>query len=176
MALVGASGGGKSTVAALLLGLYRPQRGEVLVDDVPLSDLSALARIRMCTAAVLQNPMLLSGSVEEVIAYGRPTASAEEVRAAAAAANADGFVALLPDGYASPVGERGHALSGGQKQRLAIARALLMQPKVRAPVSRSPVLPSVGWAHGTCKPPGHAAGTILTAQIQSTHPAPDPGA
>lgn len=130
VALVGTSGGGKSTAGALLLGLYAPQRGAILVDGAPLSDPGTQARVRRRTAAVLQSPMLLSGSVAEVVSYGRPGASQEEIRAAAAAANADSFVSLLPDGYASQVGERGHALSGGQKQRLAIARALLTQPKV----------------------------------------------
>ncbi|KAL4429575.1 hypothetical protein ABPG77_008624 [Micractinium sp. CCAP 211/92] len=132
VALVGPSGGGKSTIAALLLGLYRPQRGEILVDSAPLPAAgqggSGAAAVGM--AAVLQQPMLMSGSVMQQISYGKPDASREEVLAAARAAHADEFVQQLPQGYDTEVGERGHALSGGQKQRLAIARALLLQPKI----------------------------------------------
>eukprot|EP00887_Chlorella_sp_A99_P006287 scaffold3.g6287.t1 len=130
VALVGASGGGKSTVAALLLGLYQPERGAVLVDGRPLSDPAVVEALRPHMAAVLQQPQLLAGSVTDNIRYGQPGASEAAVEAAARAASADSFVRELPAGYATPIGERGHTLSGGQKQRLAIARALLTQPKV----------------------------------------------
>ncbi|GAB4822090.1 hypothetical protein N2152v2_009136 [Parachlorella kessleri] len=130
LALVGPSGGGKSTVASLLLGLYQPTRGEVVVGGEPMRGQGDWERVRHRIAAVLQQPMLMSGSVAQQIAYGRPDATFEEVVAAAKQANADGFIRELPQGYESPVGERGHALSGGQKQRLAIARALLCRPQV----------------------------------------------
>ncbi|KAL4458414.1 hypothetical protein ABPG75_013279 [Micractinium tetrahymenae] len=132
VALVGPSGGGKSTIAALLLGLYRPQRGEILVDGAPLPAAGEGGRgaAAVGMAAVLQQPMLMSGSVTQQISYGKPEASHAEILAAARAAHAEEFVQQLPQGYDTEVGERGHALSGGQKQRLAIARALLLQPKV----------------------------------------------
>jgi energy-coupling factor transporter ATP-binding protein EcfA2 len=194
VALVGPSGGGKSTIAALLLGLYHPQRGSILVNGEALQPQagggSAASAVGM--AAVMQQPMLMSGSVKDQIrwaaglllgsqgsqrcqlyvrlrllhagccmppasppqptpctiasltaicapahcphcacSYGKPGATSKQVLAAAKAAHADEFVRQLPSGYETEVGERGHALSGGQKQRLAIARALLLQPKVR---------------------------------------------
>ncbi|PSC68391.1 ABC transporter permease [Micractinium conductrix] len=132
LALVGPSGGGKSTIAALLLGLYQPQRGRILVDGQPLPPAAdgSSAAVGVGMAAVLQQPMLMAGTVAQQISYGKPGASEEEVLAAARAAHADEFVQQLPQGYGTEVGERGHALSGGQKQRLSIARALLLQSKI----------------------------------------------
>jgi ABC-type multidrug transport system fused ATPase/permease subunit len=129
LALVGPSGGGKSTIGALLLGLYAPQRGQILVGGVPLVE-ATVAAVRALSGAVLQQPMLLSGSVADQIRLGRPGATDAEVRAAAAGANADGFVSALPAGYGTECGERGQQLSGGQKQRIAIARALVRRPRL----------------------------------------------
>ena len=124
IALVGPSGAGKSTVLQLLLRFYDPQGGRVLVDgiDVARVDPEGL-RTRM--ALVPQDPTVFSGTVMENIRYGRTEAGDEEVRRAAALAHADGFIEALPQGYHTPVGERGVTLSGGQRQRIAIARAIL---------------------------------------------------
>jgi ATP-binding cassette subfamily B protein len=124
VALVGPSGAGKSTVFALLARFYDPQAGRVLVDgvDVRLADPVAL---RERLALVPQEPAVFADSVEENIRYGRAGADRAAVEAAARTAAADGFIAALPQGYATPIGERGVTLSGGQRQRLAIARAVL---------------------------------------------------
>ena len=124
VALVGESGGGKSTIAHLLLGLYPVTSGriEVFGQDVAGLDLAAL---RGRIATVFQEPSLFSGTVRENIAYADPDASDERVRAAAKAAYAHRFVAAFDDGYEQVIGERGLRLSGGQKQRIAVARAVL---------------------------------------------------
>jgi ATP-binding cassette subfamily B protein len=129
LALVGASGSGKSTVAQLLARFYDPAGGTVTLDG---RDLRALdpAWLREQVGAVAQEPVLFAASLAENIRYGRPDATDAEVEAAARAANADGFVRAFPDGYATMVGERGVRLSGGQKQRIAIARALLKDPRI----------------------------------------------
>ncbi len=129
VALVGPSGGGKSTIAALVNRMYDPGRGQVLLDDVPLTELDP-TWLRRQVGVVAQDPILLSTSVTENIRYGRPEASDEEVEAAARAANAHTFVEGFPEGYQTLVGERGVQLSGGQRQRVAIARAVLKDPKV----------------------------------------------
>ncbi|GBF96721.1 ABC transporter B family-like [Raphidocelis subcapitata] len=129
VALVGESGSGKSTVIALIERFYDPASGAVLFDGADVRTLS-LAWLRQQIGLVSQEPLLFAGSVADNIRYGRPGASDAEVAAAAAAANAAGFVASLPEGYATPVGERGVQLSGGQKQRIAIARAVLRSPRV----------------------------------------------
>ena len=129
VALVGPSGGGKSTVAALLCRLYPPASGQITLDGTPLGALDA-DWLRAQIGVVSQEPLLFATSVAENIRYGRPTATDAEVEAAAAAANADGFIRDLSAGYATEVGERGVQLSGGQKQRVAIARALLKDPAV----------------------------------------------
>ena len=129
VALVGPSGGGKSTVAALLSRFYDPQGGQNLRDEAPYTELSA-QWLREQVGVVSQEPILFATSIEENIRYGRPDASRAEVEAAAKAANAHDFVSQFPEGYETRVGERGVRLSGGQKQRVAIARALLKDPRV----------------------------------------------
>ena len=124
VALVGPSGGGKSTVFQLLLRFYDPAAGRILVDGVPIADLDPAA-LRERIALVPQEPTIFMGSVSANIGYGRPAASAAEIRRAAEAAAAHDFVARLPAGYDTQIGERGLTLSGGQRQRIAIARAIL---------------------------------------------------
>ncbi|ACO66790.1 ATP-binding cassette superfamily [Micromonas commoda] len=128
-ALVGPSGGGKSTVGALLERFYDPSEGSVRIDGVPVSA-HDLLWLRRNVGAVAQDPTLFSGTVAENIAYARPGASRAEIEAAAVTANAHGFIENFPDGYETWVGERGVALSGGQRQRIAIARVLLADPAV----------------------------------------------
>ncbi len=123
-ALVGASGAGKSTLADLLLRFHEPQRGRITWDGVDLARAS-LPGLRAQISLVGQETVLFHESVERNIAYGRSDVSADEIRKAAQAANADGFIRRLPKGYQEVVGERGERLSVGQRQRLAIARALV---------------------------------------------------
>lgn len=129
LALVGPSGGGKSTVAGLLLRLYDPREGLVRLDGVDLRELST-RWLREQIGIVSQEPVLFATSVADNIRYGRPTATEAEVEAAARAANAHDFIVKFPEGYGTLVGERGVRLSGGQKQRIAIARAILKDPRV----------------------------------------------
>jgi ATP-binding cassette subfamily B protein len=129
VALVGESGAGKSTVAKLVLRFYDPEQGSVRLDGHDLRDLRA-ADIRANAALVLQETLVFDGTVRENIAYGRPGASDEDIRAAAEAADAHDFVMRLPDGYDTGVGQKGRRLSGGQRQRLAIARALVRDAPV----------------------------------------------
>jgi ATP-binding cassette, subfamily B, bacterial len=124
VAIVGPSGAGKSTVLQLLLRFYDPQGGAIRVDGVPVPAADPFA-LRARMALVPQDPTIFAASVMDNIRYGRPDATEEEVRRAAALASADGFIQALPQGYASMIGERGVTLSGGQRQRLAIARAIL---------------------------------------------------
>jgi ATP-binding cassette subfamily B protein len=124
VALVGPSGGGKSTVFRLLLRFYDPQTGAVRIDGVDLREADpAEARARI--ALVAQDAPLFSGSAMDNLLFGREGATEDEARAAARAAEAEGFIEALPQGFAETIGERGKTLSGGQKQRLAIARALV---------------------------------------------------
>ncbi len=123
-ALVGPSGGGKSTILNLILRLYDPQSGAVLIDGVKLSD-SSFKSLRDKISFVGQGTFLFSANVIENIRVGRPDATDDEVINAAKAANANEFIVALPQGYHTQVGENGVFLSGGQKQRLAIARAIL---------------------------------------------------
>ncbi|MGO2658865.1 ABC transporter ATP-binding protein [Mycetocola reblochoni] len=124
VAVVGPSGAGKSTLAALLSRLQDPESGRILLDGRPLDDLP-LRGVRGSIAVVHQEAVLFHGSILENIRHGRLDASDEEVASAARAAEADGFIRALPDGYLTEIGERGATLSGGQRQRIAIARALL---------------------------------------------------
>jgi ATP-binding cassette subfamily B protein len=124
VALVGESGGGKSTLVNLLLGLYRPTGGTLRICGHDIRDLSA-AQLRGMVGVVFQEAALFSGTIRENIAYARPDATDEEVAAVARRANADAFIREFPDGYDTVIGERGLRLSGGQKQRIAVARAML---------------------------------------------------
>ena len=129
IALVGATGAGKTSLVGLLSRLYDPQAGAVLLDGVDVRDLEPEA-LRRAVAVVDDTPFLFSATVHDNIAYARPDASREAVEQAARRAQADGFIRELPEGYDTGVGERGLTLSGGQRQRLAIARALLADPRV----------------------------------------------
>lgn len=129
LALVGPSGGGKSTVAALVSRLYDPTQGRVTLDGIDLRELDA-TWLRQQIGVVSQEPTLLSTSILENIRYGKPGATDEEVTEAARAANALDFVERFPERFQTQVGERGVQLSGGQKQRVAIARALLKNPAI----------------------------------------------
>jgi len=129
VALVGQTGSGKSTIINLIPRFYDATGGRVTVDGHDVRDVT-LETLRAQIGIVLQDTTLFSGSIRENIAYGRPDASDAEVEAAAEAAQAAGFIAQLPDGFATVVGERGIGLSGGQKQRIAIARALLLDPRI----------------------------------------------
>ncbi|MDO4821828.1 MAG: ABC transporter ATP-binding protein [Rothia sp. (in: high G+C Gram-positive bacteria)] len=124
IAFVGESGGGKSTLMALLEGLYDPREGRVLVDSMDIAG-SDLAKVRSLIGMVFQDASLFSGTIAENIAYGRPDATREQIIEAATRANAHDFISKFADGYESLIGERGLKLSGGQKQRIAIARAML---------------------------------------------------
>lgn len=129
LALVGATGSGKSTVAGLLARLYDPEDGRVLLDGHDLRELR-LSDVRGAVALVFEETFLFSESVRENIRVGRPDANDTDVRRAAELAGAAEFIGELPDGYETVLGERGFSLSGGQRQRIAIARAILADPAV----------------------------------------------
>ena len=129
VALVGPSGAGKSTVLSMLLRFHDPQSGAVRIDGIDLRGLDP-TRLREAIALVPQSPTIFAASAMDNIRYGRLDASDDEVRRAAASAEADDFLDALPDGFASELGERGTRLSGGQQQRVAIARALLKDAPV----------------------------------------------
>jgi ABC-type multidrug transport system fused ATPase/permease subunit len=129
LALVGETGAGKSTLAKLVARFYDPQRGRVLVDGRDLRDLRA-GSLRSQLGIVPQEGFLFSGTIRDNIAFGRPDASEEEIRSAAAAVGADVFVDRLADGFETEVGERGVHLSAGQRQLVAFARALLAEPRI----------------------------------------------
>lgn len=130
VALVGASGSGKSTVAALLERFYEPSDGTITLDNQPLSALSPYWLRAEVIGFIEQQPILFGTTILENIRYGRPLATKEEVYAASQMAQSHGFITGLNQGYDTSVGERGTQLSGGQRQRIAIARALLKQPVV----------------------------------------------
>jgi ATP-binding cassette subfamily B protein len=129
VAVLGATGSGKTTLVNLVPRFYDVSDGSVTVDGVDVRDLDKVA-LRQHIGVALQEPVLFSGTIRDNIRYGRPDATEEEVIAAAKAAEADAFIRALPDGYDSILGQRGVNVSGGQKQRLAIARALLVKPKI----------------------------------------------
>ena len=124
VALVGESGGGKSTLVNLLLGLYQPTEGKLTVLGHDAAELTA-ERLRASVGVVFQESYLFSGTIKENIAYGKPGATMEEIVGVAKRANAHDFIEEFPDGYDTVIGERGLKLSGGQKQRVAVARAML---------------------------------------------------
>ena len=129
VALLGATGSGKSTIINLIPRFYDVTEGRVTVDSYDVRDVT-LDSLRQQVGIVLQETTLFSGTVRENIAFGRPDASMDEIIAAAKAAEAHDFIMSFPEGYESPVGERGVTLSGGEKQRIAIARALLLDPRI----------------------------------------------
>jgi ATP-binding cassette subfamily B protein len=129
VALLGATGSGKTTIINLLPRFYDPSAGRILIDGHDLRDVT-LDSLRSQIGIVLQETTLFSGTIRENIAFGRPDATLEQVMAAARAADAHSFIEAAPQGYDTPVGERGSTLSGGQKQRIAIARALLLDPRI----------------------------------------------
>jgi ATP-binding cassette subfamily B protein len=124
LGIAGATGAGKTTLVNLLNRFYDPSEGRILLDGIDLRDYK-LIDLRAQFAIVLQEPLLFSTSIAENIAYARDDASVEDIIAAARAANADDFIAGLPDGYDTEVGERGMRLSGGERQRISLARAFL---------------------------------------------------
>ena len=129
VALLGATGSGKTTIINLIPRFYDPTAGRITIDGYDLRDVT-LDSLRRQIGVVLQETTLFSGSIRENIAFGKPDATLDDVIAAAKAAAAHEFIESFPDGYETRVGERGATLSGGQKQRIAIARALLLNPKV----------------------------------------------
>ena len=129
VALLGATGSGKTTIINLIPRFYDVSEGSVLIDGRDVRELT-LESLRRRIGIVLQETTLVSGTIRDNIAFGKPDADAAEVIAAAEAAAAHGFISDLPEGYDTPVGERGSTLSGGQRQRIAIARALLMDPRI----------------------------------------------
>jgi len=129
VALVGPSGSGKTSLVALVARLYDPNQGSVLVDGADVREVDVTS-LRSQVAFVADDSFLFSATVGENIAYGKPGASPAEIETAARRAQADEFIRDLPGGYDTVVGERGLTLSGGQRQRLAIARALLADPRI----------------------------------------------
>ncbi len=129
IALLGATGSGKTTIINLLPRFYDPTEGRITIDGHDLRDVT-VESLRKQIGIVLQETTLFSGTIRENIAFGRPGASRSEIEAAARAAQAHDFILSFPEGYDTHVGERGTTLSGGQKQRIAIARALLLDPRI----------------------------------------------
>lgn len=129
IALLGATGSGKTSIINLLPRFYDPTEGRITIDGHDLRDVK-LESLRAQIGIVLQETTLFSGSIRDNIAFGKPEATDQEIIASATAAAAHEFIMSFPDGYDTPVGERGTTLSGGQKQRVAIARALLLNPRI----------------------------------------------
>lgn len=129
LAIVGASGSGKSTITSLLLRFYEPNEGAITIDGVDYSKLS-IKWVRNLFGIVPQDIVLLSGTIEDNIRYGKVNCTHEEIIDAAKQANAHNFIMKLPEGYKTQIGEKGLGLSGGQKQRIAICRALIKNPKI----------------------------------------------
>ena len=170
VALVGASGSGKSTIVKLLLRFYPVSRGQVTIDgrDIESFDLEAY---RDQLALVPQEVLLFGGTIRENITYGRLAATDEQVRAAARQANALDFIEAFPEGFDTLVGDRGIQLSGGQRQRVAIARAILKDPRsycsTRPPVASTPR--ASGWYRklSTTSCAAVPASSSLTAWLRS---------
>ncbi len=129
VALVGPSGAGKTSIANLLCRFYDPTRGRILVDGRDLRQVQ-LRTLRRQVATVLQDTFLFNATVRENLLYGKPDAGEVEIMSAAKAAHAHEFIQQLPQGYDTEIGERGVRLSGGQRQRLALARAILADPRI----------------------------------------------
>lgn len=129
VAIVGPSGAGKSTITAMVMRFYSPESGSISIDDKNIEDLQ-LTELRQHMAIVPQEVLLFGGTLAENIAYGKPEASLEEIKAAAKKANALDFIEGFPEGFETMAGERGVQLSGGQRQRIAIARAVLNDPSI----------------------------------------------
>ena len=129
IALLGATGSGKTTIINLLPRFYDPSEGRITIDGHDLRDVT-LDSLRSQIGIVLQETTLFSGTIRDNIAFGKPDATLEEIQSAAKAAAAHDFIMTFPQGYDTHVGERGTTLSGGQKQRIAIARALLLDPRI----------------------------------------------
>ena len=129
VALVGNSGNGKSTCLHLLQRFYDPSKGNIRIDGFDIRSLN-INSLRSSIASVGQEPVLFSTSIAENIRYGKPNATDQEIVAAARSSGAHNFIARLPQGYNTVVGEGGSQFSGGQKQRIAIARALVQNPKI----------------------------------------------
>lgn len=129
LAIIGATGSGKSTLISLIPRLYEVTDGEILIDHIPIKQYQ-IASLRSQIGYVLQESILFTGSIAENIALAKPDATIDDIKRAAKAAQADEFISRFPDGYETQIGQRGINLSGGQKQRIAIARALLIKPKL----------------------------------------------
>jgi ATP-binding cassette subfamily B protein/subfamily B ATP-binding cassette protein MsbA len=129
VALVGSSGAGKSSLADLLVGLYEPTEGQMLVDGKPLNDFDLISWQQQL-GVVSQDTFLFNATIAENISHGSPNATRAQIVEAAEKAQAAGFISDLPDGYDTLIGERGYLLSGGQRQRLSLARAILRDPEL----------------------------------------------
>lgn len=129
VALLGPNGSGKTTIANLILGFYRPQKGQLHADDHPFDELDII-HLRRWIGVVPQDPLIFPGTILENISYGRPDANTQQIMEASELAMASEFIDTLPRGYETLVGEHGVLLSGGQRQRIALARAFLRQPRL----------------------------------------------
>jgi ATP-binding cassette subfamily B protein len=169
LALVGGAGSGKSTISLLLPRFYDVQGGSVRVDGVDVRD-TTMASLRSHIGVVFEESFLFSDSVASNIAYGRPDATQEQIYAAARAAEADGFIRALPNGYDTVVGEQGLTLSGGQRQRVALARALLSDPQILLLDDATSAIDARIEAeiHETLRKLMHGRTTLLVAHRRST--------